>query len=59
MFGAFFSIVTILLMPAALSVFWASVATAAAPVLLVSGLALLLPYSVMFFLLRAAKAMRR
>jgi hypothetical protein len=58
MFGAFFSVVTILLLPAAMSVFWVPIATVAAPILLVGGLALLLPYSVMLALSRAGRRMR-
>ena len=58
MFGAFFSVVMILLLPAAMSVFWVSIATVAAPILLAGGLALLLPYSVMLALSRAGRRMR-
>lgn len=59
MFGAFLSLVTILLFPAALAVFWVSIATKFAPVLLVCGAALLVPYSVMRAVSRAGRMFRR
>ena len=56
MFGACFLLVTVALLPAALSVYWVSVAASLAPLLLTVGLAVLLPYGAVRAISRAGRA---